>query len=97
MIFLSYNCRGVSSEAKKLALRDPVWSLKLDVIMMQETMGAGDILVESMSKLFPDWKFYALDANGHSRGVIMGFDTRKFREVSSWGNATHLGIGTLLK
>ena len=75
MILLSYNCRGVTSQAKKLALRDLVLSLKADVVMLQENLGDGDVVVECLTKLFPRWNFHALDANGRSGGVATGYDT----------------------
>ena len=83
MIFLSVNCRGLASQSKKLAFRELVRSQNLDIILLQETLGKGDEVINSISKLLPDWVFHALDSVGRSGGVITGFYPKKLRYVSS--------------
>ena len=83
MIFLYFNYRGLASQPKKLAFRELVRSQNLDIVLLQETLGKGDDVICSISKLLPNWVFYALDAVGRSRGMVTGFNPKKFRYVSS--------------
>ena len=92
MIFLSYNCRGLASQPKKLVLRELVKAYNPDVILMQETLGQGGEVKGSLSKIFPGWIFHALDANGRSGGVASRYKVGKFKEISSWGFKNSLAI-----
>lgn len=68
MILLSYNCRGLASHPKKLALRDLIRQNNPDILMLQETLGKGEKIIDLLSKLLLGWVFQALDANGHFGG-----------------------------
>eukprot|EP00253_Pinus_taeda_P019452 PITA_19452 len=85
MIILSYNCRGLASQPKKLALKELVRSNKPDIIFLQETLGKGEEVTGCLNKILPDWSFHVLDSNGHSGGVALGFNSKVLREISSWG------------
>lgn len=83
MIILSYNCRGLASLPKKLALKELVRSNKPDIILLQETIGKGGEISSCLYKLLSGWSFHAIDANGHLRGVVLGFNVKVLREISS--------------
>lgn len=85
MIILSYNCRGLASLPKKLALKELVRSNKPDIILLQETLGKGEEVTGCLVKLLPGWSFHVIDANEHSGGVALGFNVKVLREISSWG------------
>ena len=53
--------------------------------MLQETLGKGDEVISSISKLLPDLVFHALDTVGRSGGVVSGFNSKNLRYISSWG------------
>ena len=92
MIFLSFNCRGLASQPKKLAFRELIRSKNPDVIMLQETLGKGDEAINILSKMLPGWVFHALDAVGRSGEVVSGYNSKKLRYIYSWGYS-----GTLFK
>jgi len=73
MILSSWNCRGLASKPRKLALRDWILNSKSDIVFLQETLGKG-LEVESMlSSLLPGWKFSAVVSSGHSGGLAIGY------------------------
>ena len=79
MIFISYNCRGLASQPKKLALRELVRVHSPDVLMLQETLGKGEEVIGLLTKLLPGWLFQTLDANGRNGGVVTGYKAGNLR------------------
>ena len=73
MNLLSFNCRGLASQPKKLAFRNLISQYNLDILMLQETLGKGEEIIELLSKLMPGWLFQALDADGRSGGLVTGY------------------------
>ena len=92
MIVLSFNCRGLASQAKRLTLKELVHAHNPDIILLQETLGKGEEVVSVLSKLMPRWSFFALDAVGKSGGVVSGFNPVKLKYVSSWGSQNVLAV-----
>jgi hypothetical protein len=37
------------------------------------------------------WSFLALDANGRSGGIALGYNTRSINLFNSWGGSGHIG------
>ena len=85
MILLSYNCRGLASQPKKLALRDLIRTYNPEILMLQETLGKGEDIIALLSKMLPGWLFQALDANGRSGGVVTSYKAGNLREIFAWG------------
>ncbi len=92
MIILSYNCKGLASLPKKLALKELVRTNKPDIILLQETLGKGEEVTRFLVKLLLGWSFHAIDANGHLGGVALGFNAKVLREISSWGSENVLAV-----
>ena len=92
MIILSFNCRGLASTPKKLALKDLVKENKPDILLLQETLGKGEDIIGCLHKLLPGWSFHAVDATGHSGGAALGFNMKAVREISSWGAENVLAV-----
>lgn len=92
MIILSYNNRGLASLPKKLALKELVRTNKPDILLIQEMLGKGEEVIGWLIKLFPGWTFHAIDANGHSGGVALGYNAKVLREISSWGSENVLAV-----
>lgn len=95
MICLSWNSRGLASKPKKLALKDLITRHNPDVVFLQETLGKGSDIESSLKSLFPGWSFSALDANGHSGGLAIGFKDGRFKTQNSWGLPHVLGMEVL--
>jgi exonuclease III len=51
MKLLSFNCRGLASPSKKIALHRLVESTQSDIILLQETLGDANVMVPMMEKL----------------------------------------------
>eukprot|EP00253_Pinus_taeda_P026726 PITA_26726 len=73
MILLSWNCRGLASKPRKLALKEMVMSSKLDFILLQETLGKSIEAETTLMSLLPGWRFTAMDSVGHSGGLAIGY------------------------
>eukprot|EP00253_Pinus_taeda_P007836 PITA_07836 len=92
MILLSWNCRGLASKPKKLALKELVTRYNLDILFLQETLGR-NLEVESMLKsAFPGWAFHAIDVVGHSGGLAIGVKEGRMMINSLWGMDHVLGM-----
>lgn len=92
MIISSWNCRGLASKPKKLALRELVLNSKSDVILLQETLGKGEEVVSMLKGLLPGWVFSALDAEGHSGGLAVGIREGRIKVRNQWGMKQVMGI-----
>ena len=57
----------------------------LDVIMLQETLGLGDVVKCKLESWFSGWKFETLDVCGCSRGLAMGWNTCMIKALNIWG------------
>lgn len=95
MICLSWNCKGLASKPKKLALKELMQWYNPDFIMLQETLGSSSEVVKSLGTLFPGRQFQALDSHGHSGGVAVGFREGKIKYLNSWGFSNGLGMEVL--
>lgn len=85
MKFLSFNCRGFASSAKKLALRRLLISSQVDFIFLQETLSQAETLIHTLSTWFPSWTFQALDASGRSGGLAIGVNNRVVEIKNTFG------------
>ena len=91
MIFLSWNCRGLASKPKKLALKEMVQRCNPDVLMLQETLGTSTEVSSSLCSTLPSWNFQTLDSVGHSGGLAIGFKKGRLKLVNIWGMDHVLG------
>ena len=92
MIILSYNCRGLASLLKKLALKELIKLHNPDVLFLQEILGQGEEVIDTLTRMFPGWVFHSLDAQGRSRGIASGYNSAKLKVLSSWGLANSLAL-----
>ena len=89
---LSFNCRGMASASKKLALQRLFEVEPTDIILLQETLGLAEYITCSLQSLVPRWNFVALDALGRSRGLAIGYNPKSIRVDASWGGSGFMGI-----
>lgn len=87
----SFNCRGLANPDKKLALKRLCLSYNLDFLMLQETLGDGQLIHNSLKNFVPDWRFFYLDARGRSGGLALGFNSRTVKICNAWGGQGFLG------
>eukprot|EP00253_Pinus_taeda_P028072 PITA_28072 len=59
---LSFDCRGLASTSKKLALRRLFETITVDLILLQETLGLVDSISVSLTSILPGWHFLAMDS-----------------------------------
>jgi len=95
MIFSSWNCRGLASKPKKLALKDWLLNSKAEVLLLQETLGKGLEVEIALKSLLPRWSFIAIDSTGHSGGIAIGFKEGKLKIINQWGTKHVLGLEVL--
>lgn len=88
---LSFNCRGLASEPKKLAIRRLFESEQPDIILLQETLGPAETIEHCLNSISPRWKFLATDTSGRSGGLAIRINPRTIRLDSSWGGKGFLG------
>eukprot|EP00253_Pinus_taeda_P015506 PITA_15506 len=92
MILLSWNCRGLASKPKKLALKELIFRYNPDILFLQETLGKS-VEVEFMLKsILLGWSFHAIDAVGHSGGLAIGVKDGRMQINSFWGMDHVLGL-----
>ena len=73
MKILSFNCRGLAGPGKKPAFIRVLTLEHPDVIMLQETMGEGEVIWERLESWLPGWSFVTVDARGRSGGLAVGW------------------------
>jgi len=95
MKVLSLNYRGVVGPSNKTSLKRLVESHQLDVLMLQETLGAGENVSLLLESLFPHRCFIGLDARGRLRGLAIGWNQIKIKLINSWGFDSGLGVDFL--
>lgn len=89
---LSFNCRGLASAPKKLAIQRLFEIEQPDIILLQETLGSAEDISHCLHTLAPRWKFLAMDASGRSGGLALGYNPRSIRIDSSWGGQGFMGL-----
>eukprot|EP00253_Pinus_taeda_P033720 PITA_33720 len=89
---LSFNCRGLASAPKKLALQRLFEAEQPNIILLQETLGSAENVTLSLQALAPRWKFIAVDAIGRSGGLAISYNPRTIRIDASWGGLGFMGI-----
>lgn len=85
------NCRGIASPEKKLALRRLLQKEPIDIVFLQETLGATDIISPLMESMLPRWLFQAIDVNGRSRDIALGYNPRSINLMGTWGGIGFIG------
>eukprot|EP00253_Pinus_taeda_P010674 PITA_10674 len=88
----SWNCRGLASKPKKLALRDWLQNSKSDILFLQETLGKGSEVESMLKSLLPGWSFSAIDSSGHSGGLAIGYREGIIKCINLWGTKHVMGM-----
>eukprot|EP00253_Pinus_taeda_P002268 PITA_02268 len=92
MICLSWNCRGLASKPKKLALKELISRYNPDLVFLQETLGRAVEIEPVLCSLLPGWSFVALDAERHSGGFAISCRDGRLKILSHWGMPNVLGM-----
>lgn len=92
MKWLFFNCRGLASPSKKLALKRLLCSELCDIIFLQETLGRSEQIVKTLLTIMPGWHFQSLDAARKSRGIALGVNPQSIKLTSTWGGHGFLGM-----
>jgi len=85
MKLMSFNCRGLAGPNKLSAFRRVLTLEHPDVILLQETLGVGDVIKDCLERWLPGWTFLTLDVKGRSGGLAVGWRNNSLKLVSSWG------------
>ena len=72
MTIMSFNCRGLVGPHKRSTLKRVVVLECLDIILLQETMGVGEVVKARLESWFASWNFETLDVRGHFGGLDFG-------------------------
>lgn len=92
MKLLSFNCRGLASPPKKLALRLLFESGSVDIIYLQETLGLVDHIILVLHSIKPIWHFQALDIMGQLGGLALGINPCTIHLKASWCGVGFIGM-----
>ena len=92
MKILSFNCRGLAGPGKKSAFIRVLTLEHPDVILLQETLGLGEVIQERLESWIPGWSFVTLDAKGRSGGLAVGWRISGVKLINSWGSEGVLGV-----
>ena len=92
MKIMSLNCQGLAGPHKRSTLWMVVDLEHLDVILLQETLGVGDVVKCRLESWFPSWNFETLDVHGRSSGLAIGWNASSVRVLNIWGLDFVLGM-----
>ena len=92
MKILSFNCRGLAGPLKKSAFKRVVALGHPDVILLQETLGIGEVVKDRLASWLPGWDFVTMDVRGHSGGLAVGWNTLSISLTNAWGLNSVLGV-----
>ena len=92
MKIMSFNYRGLAGPLKRPALRRVVDLEHPVVMLLQETLGIGDMIKAKLESWFLDWQFVTLDVRGRSGGLAMGWNTHVVKALNIWGLDSVLGM-----
>ena len=92
MKILSFNCRGLAGPGKKSAFIRVLTLEHPDVILLQETLGVGEVIQEKLESWIPGWSFVSLDVRGRSGGLAVGWNNRRVKLNNAWGSEGVLGV-----
>jgi len=71
MKLLTYNCMGLASSPKKLALKRLVLENQPDFIFLQETLSDEEVVTKFLTTLLPGWALLGQSPKGLSGGLIL--------------------------
>ena len=86
MKLLSFNCRGLESKPKKLALK---WLLSL---LLQETMGVEEEISHLLKYSFPNYDCHAVSARVHSGGLVLAWKMKTIKLLNIWDFDSGIGV-----
>ena len=92
---MSFNCWGLAGPKKKSAFKRVLTLEHPDVILLQETLGLGDIIKERLESWLTGWYFVTLDVRGRSGGLDVGWKLCAAKLINSWGMDSVLGAELL--
>ena len=95
MKIMSFNCRGLAGPKNKSAFKRVLTLEHPDVILLQETLGLGDIIKERLESWLVGWSFVTLDVRGRSGGLAVGWKLSTAKLLNSWGRDSVLGVELL--
>ena len=92
MKIMSFNHQGLAGPLKRPALRRVVDLKNPDVMLLQDTLGVGDVIKAKLESWFLGWQFVTLDVRGRSGGLAMGWNTHMVKALNIWGLDFVLGM-----
>lgn len=90
MKMISFNCRGLASPGKELALQRLLNFELIDFLFLQETLGQANVITHLLKSWLPRWTFHSLDANGNYGGLALGINSCSIRICNIWGSTGHI-------
>ena len=92
MKIMSLNCRVLARPQKRSTIKRLVDLEHPDILLLQETLGVGDVLKCRLESWFTGWNFETLDIRGRSRGLAIGWNVRNVKVLNLWGMDSVLGL-----
>ena len=92
MKLVSFNCRGLAGAHNRSAIRRVVFLERSVVILLQETLGIGEVVKARLESWFVGWTFETLDVKGRSGGLAIGWIDRNVKVLNLWGMESTIGI-----
>ena len=92
MNVLSLNCRGLTGPRKRSAIQRVIELDLPDVVLLQETLGVGDVIKSSLESWFPRWCFESLDVHGRYWRLAIGWHSGRVSVLNIWGLVSVMGM-----
>ena len=92
MLFLSFNCRGLSILSKNIVLHRLVEEKHPNVLFLHKSMCDGQVIVAELELLIKGWKFVCVDVKDKYGGLLLGLKVICFHFLNSWVVVSGLGV-----
>ena len=92
MKLLSLNYMDLASTHKKLSIKRMLLVHKLDIVLLQETLGSEVEVKNILSITSPFYTFMAQSPRRHFGGLAIGWNQSSIRCTKYWGVPSRLGI-----
>ena len=92
MKLMSFNCWGLAGPHKISTLKRVVGLEHLGILLLQETLGVGDVVKTKLENWFLGWDFTTLDVRGCSGVLEIGWNEKTVKALNLWGKESVLGI-----
>ena len=92
MKVISWNARGISSQAKQRVLKRKMGKYNPDMMFLQETKCNSDLTGKLRGKLGRNFEVLEIESKGREGGLATFWDTRRYHLITAEANKNYLAL-----